>query len=101
LWREVQGYGYVKNSPERRYLCLPCKRAFSDRTGTVFAHSNLPLPHLFQAVRIVAQAGETEDLTRKLREALRASPKTAAKWAKRLRKAKEDEFLRRLLTLIS
>jgi tetratricopeptide (TPR) repeat protein len=102
--REVQRYGRTRNSPEQRYLCIPCRRAFSDRTGTVFAHSNLPLPLLYQALRIVAQGGETEEgkLTQALQTALQASSKTAAKWAKRLRKAlQEDELLRRLLPLLS
>ena len=78
--------------------------AFSDRTGTVFAHSNLPLSALFQALRLIAQREASESSAdpdpegvQALQGSLGVSRRTAVKWAERLRRAlREDDLVRRL-----
>lgn len=39
------------NTPRRRYLCLACRRTFTDTTGTLLARSNLPLAVWFACLR--------------------------------------------------
>ncbi len=99
----VQAYGRVRRTPERRYLCRACGKAFSDRTGTVFAHSNLPLSKLYHALHVVAQregGSSDSDLVQELQKSLGVSRRTAAHWAERLRRAlREDDLARRLAQL--
>jgi DNA-binding SARP family transcriptional activator/transposase-like protein len=96
----VQAYGRVRRTPERRYLCRSCGKAFSDRTGTVFAHSNLPLSALYRALQLVAQAEslDSDSLVQEIQRSLQVSRRTAVKWVERLRQAlQEDELVRRLV----
>jgi len=53
-------------TPRRRYLCLGCRRTFTDLTGTPLAKTNLPLAKWFDCVRLVEQRHTTTDLARAL-----------------------------------
>jgi tetratricopeptide (TPR) repeat protein len=93
----VRAHGRVSDSTEKRYRCTDCSKTFSDRTRTVFAHSNLPLPALFRALLFVADAAAESNEAKLLANALEVHPRTAAKLAERLRAAlREDRLIREL-----
>lgn len=50
----------------RRYLCLGCRRTFTDLTGTPLARTNLPLDKWFLCLRILRHGHTTTDLARLL-----------------------------------
>ena len=50
----------------RRYLCLGCRRTFTDLTGTPFARTNLPLTTWFRCLRIMGQGRSTSGLAKEL-----------------------------------
>ena len=50
----------------RRYLCLACRRTFTDLTGTPFARTNLPLTTWFRCLRIMGQGRSTSGLAKEL-----------------------------------
>lgn len=39
----VTTHSQFRTTPRRRYLCLGCRRTFTDLTGTPFRRTNLPL----------------------------------------------------------
>lgn len=53
-------------SPRRKYLCLRCRRTFTDLTGTPFARTNLPLCAWAIYLRWRQRGGSTADLARML-----------------------------------
>ena len=50
----------------RRYLCLGCRRTFTDLTGTPFARTNLPLTTWFRCLRLMGQGHNTSGLAKEL-----------------------------------
>jgi tetratricopeptide (TPR) repeat protein/transposase-like protein len=86
----VHGHGRLPNRPERRYLCQECGGTFSDRTGTVFSHRNLPLSKLFQALKLISQTDPPLG-ARELAGILKVDLKTGADLRKRLREALQEE----------
>ena len=50
----------------RRYLCLGCRRTFTDLTGTPFARTNLSLTTWFRCLRLMGQGRSTSGLAREL-----------------------------------
>ena len=53
-------------TPRRRYLCLGCRRTFSDLTGTPFARTNLPLGTWFFALWLMEERLVTSELAKEL-----------------------------------
>ncbi len=53
-------------SPLRRYLCLTCRRTFTDLTGTPLAGTNLPVSKWFLCLQLLRQPLATADLAREL-----------------------------------
>ncbi len=53
--------------PRRRYLCLGCRRTFTDLTGTPLARTNLPLAKWFVCLQLLHHGHTTTDLARALR----------------------------------
>ncbi len=53
-------------TPRRRYLCLECRRTFSDLTGTPFARINLPLSIWLVSVRLIGEGLATSELAKAL-----------------------------------
>ncbi len=53
-------------SPRRRYLCLACRRTFTDLTGTSFAHTKLPLRSWLLYLRLRASGCRTAELAKGL-----------------------------------
>lgn len=54
-------------APRLRYLCLHCRRTFSDLSGTIFARSNLPLHTWFVGLSLLPHRLSTVDYARALR----------------------------------
>lgn len=83
--QRVHIHGRVGKTPERRYRCLECQKTFSDRTGTIFARSKLPLGTWLQALALLAgdRGGGGGVLgpapTREVARALGVKPETAAR----------------------
>ncbi len=67
-------------TPRRRYLCLGCRRTFTDLTGTPLARTNLPLDRWFLCLRLLRHGHTTIDLAR----ALGVKWETAAQLQRRL-----------------
>lgn len=53
-------------TPLRRYLCLSCRRTFTDLTGTPFARTNLPVTKWFLCLRQLRRPQTTAELARRL-----------------------------------
>lgn len=53
-------------TPRRRYLCLGCRRTFTDLTGTPFAGTNLPLRIWLLSLRLIGEVRVTSDLAKAL-----------------------------------
>ncbi len=53
-------------TPRRRYLCLECRRTFTDLTGTPFARTNLPLGTWLLCLQLMGQGRTTAELAKKL-----------------------------------
>lgn len=53
-------------TPRRRYLCLGCRRTFTDLTGTPLARTNLPLRTWFLYLRLLGEGRTTSELARAL-----------------------------------
>ena len=53
-------------TPRRRYLCLGCRRTFSDLTATPMARTNLPLGKWFQSLLLVGEGMRTSDLAKEI-----------------------------------
>ncbi len=50
----------------RRYLCLGCRRTFTDLTGTPLARTNLPLGTWFHCLRLIGSGRTTSEVAREL-----------------------------------
>ncbi len=50
----------------RRYLCLGCRRTFTDLTGTAFARTNLSLDKWFLCLRLMGKGLTASELARAL-----------------------------------
>jgi transposase-like protein len=53
-------------TPRRRYLCIGCRRTFTDLTGTPFAHTNLPLSVWLLSLRLIGEGVATSELAKAL-----------------------------------
>lgn len=53
-------------TPWRRYLCLSCRRTFTDLTGTPFAGTNVPVTTWFLCLRLLHRRQTTAELARRL-----------------------------------
>jgi transposase-like protein len=53
-------------TPWRRYLCLSCRRTFTDLTGTPFARTNVPVTKWFLCLRLLRRHQTTAELARRL-----------------------------------
>ncbi len=53
-------------TPRRRYLCVNCRRTFTDLTGTPFAGTNLPLRIWLLSLWLVENRLATSDLAKTL-----------------------------------
>lgn len=55
-------------TPRRRYLCLGCRKTFTDLTGTPFARTNLPLGLWFLSLELLGSGTprKTSELARRL-----------------------------------
>lgn len=62
----VTTHSKFAGTPRRRYLCLGCRRTFSDLTGTPFAGTNLPLGTWFDCIRLLGRELTTSELARTL-----------------------------------
>ena len=52
------------STPRRRYLCLHCRRTFSDLTATPLARTNLPLGKWYQSIVLVEDGLSTAALAK-------------------------------------
>lgn len=70
--RPFCGRGHVtthsksSRTPRRRYLCLGCRRTFTDLTGTPLARTNLSLGTWFTCLRLLGERYPTAELARRL-----------------------------------
>jgi transposase-like protein len=55
------------STPRRRYLCLSCRRTFSDLTATPLARTNLPLGKWFRSLLLVGNGLGTAELAKEIR----------------------------------
>lgn len=62
----VTTHSKFAKTPRQRYLCLGCRRTFSDLTGTPFAGTNLPLGAWFGCLRLLGRGFTTSELARAL-----------------------------------
>ncbi len=53
-------------TPRRRYLCVTCRRTFTDLTGTPFARTNLPLRIWFLSLQLIGEVQVTSELAHAL-----------------------------------
>lgn len=53
-------------TPRRRYLCLACRRTFTDFTATPLARTNLPLRTWFACLRLFDERYTTSELAKRL-----------------------------------
>ena len=91
-------HGHVSKSPEKRYLCTDCGKTFGDRTGTVFANSNLSMAKLFQALIILENMSDAASAKKSIAENLSIHPRTASNLHQKLAgAASESEFIQELI----
>lgn len=64
--RRVTVHTRSERTPKLKYLCLHCRRTFTDLTGTIFARSNLPLRRWFHGLSLLPQGLSTVDYARAL-----------------------------------
>lgn len=62
--RHVTVHTRAESEPRRKYLCLQCRRVFTDLTGTIFARSNLPLSRWFLGLTLVRDGLSTGEYAR-------------------------------------
>ncbi len=65
--RRVTTHSKSAKAPRRRYLCLGCRRTFTDLTGTPLARTNLPLATWFLCLRLMGEGRSTSGLAKELR----------------------------------
>ncbi|MBI3660644.1 tetratricopeptide repeat protein [Candidatus Acetothermia bacterium] len=94
--KQVHVHGQVNRTSEKRYLCMKCRKTFTDRIGTAFANKNLPLSKLLQALVVVSRATDESIATQaitKLGIHAYTAKNLYRKWSAALR---EDKLLQRL-----
>jgi transposase-like protein len=64
--RRVTTHTKFRTTPRRRYLCLSCRKTFTDLTGTPFMRTNLPLSSWLAYLRFSAQGQSTTELAEQL-----------------------------------
>jgi transposase-like protein len=64
--RRVTTHSKTATAPRRRYLCLTCRRTFTDLTGTPMARTNLPLAMWFCCLRLMEKGQTTSKLAKQL-----------------------------------
>lgn len=64
--RRVTTHSKSLRTPRRRYLCLGCRRTFTDLTGTPFARTNLPLGTWFLCFDTIGRGYRTSELAKEL-----------------------------------
>ncbi len=62
--RKVTVHTRRGRTPRLRYLCLHCRRTFTDLSGTIFTRSNLPLSKWFDCLLLLRYGRSTTDLAR-------------------------------------
>lgn len=53
-------------TPRLRYLCVGCRRTFTDLTGTPFARTNLPLRIWLLSLQLIGEGLATSELAKAL-----------------------------------
>lgn len=91
--RRVTIHSKSTQSPRRKYLCLQCRRTFTDLTGTPFARTNLPLRTWALYLRWMEHGGRTSELAK----ALGVKWDTAALLQRRIAMARSGSGLSRQL----
>ncbi len=64
--RRVTTHSKSATAPRRRYLCLGCRRTFTDLTGTPLSRTNLPLATWFCCLRLMEKGQTTSGLAKEL-----------------------------------
>ncbi len=64
--RRVTTHSISARTPRRRYLCISCRRTFTDLTGTPFGRTNLPLGTWFRCLQLMEAARSTSELAKEL-----------------------------------
>ncbi|MBI2529107.1 MAG: transposase [Candidatus Rokubacteria bacterium] len=64
--RRITTHSRSPRTPRRRYLCLSCRRTFSDLTATPLAQTNLPLAKWFECLRLLPGRHTTAGLAKAL-----------------------------------
>lgn len=82
-------------SARRRYLCLACRRTFSDLTGTLFSRSKVPVSVWLECLRLVEMQATTADMAR----VLGVKWDTARRMEQRIRAAMKGTLLVEALRL--
>ncbi|MGE5303555.1 MAG: transposase [Alphaproteobacteria bacterium] len=65
--RRITIHSKFVTTSRRRYLCLGCRRTFTDLTGTPFARTNLPLRKWFYCLDLIERGIAITALSKKLR----------------------------------
>lgn len=62
----VTTHSRFERTRRQRYLCLTCRRTFTDLTGTPLARTNLPLGTWLLCLRLIGQGRTTSELAKEL-----------------------------------
>lgn len=65
-WGRVTTHAKSVGTPRRRYFCLGCWRTFTDLTGTLFAHTNLPLGTWVRGLQLLGRGRTTSQLAKEV-----------------------------------
>ena len=64
--KRVTTHSKFASTSRRRYLCVGCRRTFTDLTGTPLARTNLPLGTWFLCLDLIARGQKTSELAKEL-----------------------------------
>ncbi|MBI3000123.1 MAG: transposase [Deltaproteobacteria bacterium] len=64
--KRVTTHSKFTSTSRRRYLCVGCRRTFTDLTGTPLARTNLPLGTWFLCLDLTARGQKTSELAKEL-----------------------------------
>jgi len=64
--KRVTTHSKFASTSRRRYLCVGCRRTFTDLTGTPLARTNLPLGTWFLCLDLIARGQRTSELAKEL-----------------------------------
>ena len=64
--KRVTTHSKFASTSRRRYLCVGCRRTFTDLTGTPLARTNLPLGTWFLCLDLIARGQKTSKLAKEL-----------------------------------